>query len=211
MFPHPFYFFRHGETFYNAEGRIQGQLDTPLSPLGRRQASEAGGILGRTFRSAGLAPETFGWFASPLSRAVETMTIAREALDLPPTGFSTDARLMELNFGAWQDLTWPEIRTRDPRGAAARKNDIWDFAPPGDESYAMLAERVKNWLSERDGPVVAAAHGGVARVLMALIGGLAPADAAVMPVYQGRILAFSGGVGRWEPTAGAGQRNGAAG
>lgn len=211
MFAFPLYFIRHGETFYNAEGRVQGQLDTPLSPLGREQAREAGGVLKGALAAARLAPEDFGWFASPLSRAVDTMALAREAMHLPETGFSTDPRLMELNFGAWQNLTWPEIRARDARGAAARKSDIWNYAPPGGESYAMLAERVKKWLAEREGPIVAVAHGGVARVLMAMLGGVAPVEAAVMPVYQGRVLALSEGTGRWLPAAGGAPSHGAAG
>lgn len=186
-------------------------MDTALSPLGRKQARAAGLALEAVLENAGLTAAEAGWFASPLSRTVETMDLARSAMKLPPDGFSTDPRLMELNFGVWQNLTWPEIRARDPRGAAARKSDIWDFAPPGGESYAMLAQRVENWLSERRGPVVAVAHGGVARVLMAMIGGLAPAEAAVMPVYQGRVLTFSKGVGQWAPPGVRSSYDGAAG
>jgi broad specificity phosphatase PhoE len=195
--PPDLYFLRHGETFFNAEGRIQGQLDTPLSPRGREQAVEAGRSLGALLRDARLAPEAPGWFASPLSRTRETMTLAREAIGLPDDGFATDPRLMELNFGSWQDLTWPEIRARDAREVAARNRDLWNYTPPGGESYATLTERVRAWLAERSGPTVAVAHGGVARALMVLRGGLPPAEAGTMPVYQGRVLIFSNGTGRW--------------
>ncbi|HMN72432.1 MAG TPA: histidine phosphatase family protein [Rhodoblastus sp.] len=194
----PLFFFRHGETFYNAEGRIQGQLDTPLSPLGRAQAGEAGRKLGAALAQNGLAFDRIGWFASPLSRACDTMDIARGALGLPQDDFIRDKRLMELCFGRWQDLTWPEIDARYPGAVAARKADFWNFRPPDGESYADLAARVRAFLDERAGPAVVAAHGGVARALMALIGGVAPEETHAMPVYQGRLLVFSGGRGRWE-------------
>ena len=197
MFSYPLFFLRHGETFYNAEGRIQGQLDTPLSPRGRGQAGEAGRILADAIRADGRTFDAFGWIASPLTRAVDTMMLARAAAGLPETGFSCDPRLMELSFGRWQNLTWPEIRAKYPREAAQRDAGVWTFTPPDGESYAALAERVGAWLSTLSGPTVAVAHGGVARALMTLIGGVSPSDAYSLPVQQGRVLAFSDGHGRW--------------
>ena len=195
--PEPLYFFRHGETFFNAEGRIQGQLDTPLSPHGRDQAGEAGAALVGALRADGFDPSTPAYFASPLSRATETMGLARRAMGLPVEDFTTDPLLMELSFGRWQNQTWPEIRARDPGEVAARQKDVWSFTPPGGESYAALTQRVGEWLAGLSGPAVAAAHGGVARALMVLLGGLSPSDAVSMPIHQGRILVFSGGKGRW--------------
>ncbi len=194
----PLFFFRHGETFYNAEGRIQGQLDTPLSPLGRAQATEAGLKLGAALDERGMAFDRIGWFASPLSRACETMDLARTALGLVPDRFAQDKRLMELSFGRWQDLTWPEIGARYPGEMSARRADTWNFRPPEGESYADLAARVGSFLDTLRGPAAVAAHGGVARALMTLIGGVTPQEACVMPVYQGRLLIFFGGRGRWK-------------
>jgi len=196
-FDFPLFFFRHGETFYNAEGRIQGQLDTPLSPLGRTQAVEAGRKLGVALADHGLGPQDVGWFASPLSRVCDTMTLARAALSLPGDQFQRDKRLMEISFGLWQDLTWPEINTRYPGAPAARQSDFWNYRPPNGESYADLTDRVRAFLLERAGPTVVAAHGGVARALMVLLGGVAPTDTRGMPIHQGRLLVFSEGRGRW--------------
>ncbi len=193
----PLLFFRHGETFYNAEGRIQGQLDTPLSPLGRAQAAESGRLLGAALQAGGLATEGQGWFASPLVRASETMELARRALALPADDFARDKRLMELSFGQWQDSTWAEIAARYPGAVAARKANFWNFRPPDGESYADLAARVASFLDGLSGPAVVAAHGGVARALMTLIGGVRPQDTRGMPIHQGRVLVFSGGRGRW--------------
>lgn len=197
MFAHKLYFLRHGETFHNAEGRIQGQLDTPLAPRGREQAVEAGRTLAAVFRKDGVDPGALAWRCSPLTRALDTMILARTEMDLATDGFAADDRLKEIHFGRWQNLTWPEIRARDPGLAQQRDRDIWDFAPPDGESYADLTARVGGWLAELDGPTVAVAHGGVARALMVLAGGVAPAEAVRMPVYQGRALVFSGGKGRW--------------
>ncbi|MFV0281257.1 MAG: histidine phosphatase family protein [Rhodoblastus sp.] len=193
----PLFFFRHGETFYNAEGRIQGRLDTPLSPLGRRQAGEVGGKLAAALADHGLAPDAAEWFSSPLSRASESMELAREAMGMPVDGFSHDDRLTELSFGAWQNLTWPEIGAAYPAGVAAREKDFWNFRPPDGESYADLSMRVAAFLGELPGPAIVAAHGGVARALMVLIGGLRPAKARLAPAHQGRLLVFAGGRGRW--------------
>lgn len=148
----PLFFFRHGETFYNAEGRLQGQLDTPLSPTGRGQAVEAGLKLGAALEANGLAFDRVGWFASPLSRAAQSMALARAALALEQDAFVRDKRLMELSFGLWQNLTWPEVATRCPGGVAARKSDFWNFRPPGGESYADLANRLRAFLDGLTGP-----------------------------------------------------------
>jgi broad specificity phosphatase PhoE len=193
----PLYFLRHGETFFNAEGRIQGQLDTPLSPRGRTQAVAAGLSLDETMRAAGLAPSAAAYFASPLSRATDTMILARGAMGLDATGFSRDARLMELSFGLWQNLTWPEIRAKYPAAANARSQNGWDFTPPEGESYAALTERVRPWLASLSGPTIAVAHGGVARALMVLAGGLEPSQAYALPIHQGSVLAFRDGRGAW--------------
>lgn len=193
----PLFFFRHGETFYNAEGRIQGQLDTPLSPLGREQAAQVGRTLGAALRAQGLGPDATGWFASPLVRASESMRLARGALGLEADDFVRDKRLMELSFGAWQDVTWPDIVARHPSEVAERKANFWTFRPPGGESYADLSARVVSFLDGVSGPATVAAHGGVARALMTLIGGVKPADTRGMPIHQGRLLVFADGRGRW--------------
>jgi broad specificity phosphatase PhoE len=197
-FPYRLIFLRHGETAYNAENRLQGQLDIPLNARGREQARS----VGRTLRSRIGAEieqlEAAGAFvASPLLRARETMEIARDGMDLSPGGYRLDARLMELSFGAWEGMRWPEIEARDPRGVKARNSDKWIYAPPGGESYATLAGRLRPWLDGLTADAFVVAHGGAARALMALIAGVAPAKAAEAPIVQGRALCFENGGCRW--------------
>jgi len=197
-FPYHLIFLRHGETAYNAENRLQGQLDIPLNARGREQARSVGRTLGaRIGAEIGQLEAADAFIASPLVRARETMEIARAAIGLPPGRYRLDAALKEISFGVWEGLTWPEIEARDPRGVRARRKDKWTFAPPGGESYAMLAERLRPWLSELRGEAFVVSHGGVARALMALIAGVAPARATDAPIAQGRALWFENGSCRW--------------
>ena len=197
-FPHRLIFVRHGETAYNAESRLQGQLDTPLNARGREQARAIGG----TLRSL-LGPEidrldeAQAFFASPLERARETMDIARDAMGLKPGRYHLDPVLKELSFGVWEGLTWSEIEVRDAKGLRARRKDRWAFAPEGGESYAMLAVRLRPWLDSLSEHAFVISHGGVARVLMALIARVPPAKAVRAPIIQGRAIVFENGSCRW--------------
>jgi probable phosphoglycerate mutase len=191
-------FMRHGETAYNAENRLQGQRDIPLNARGREQARAVGQALKDRIGAEIDALEAAGGFiASPLMRARETMEIARAAMGLAPDRYRLDPVLMELSFGEWEGLTWPEIEARYSRGIRARNNDKWGFAPPGGESYAMLAMRVKRWLDGLTGDAFVVSHGGVARALLTLIAAVPPAKAAGAPIRQGNALRFEDGSAHW--------------
>ncbi len=180
------YFIRHGETDWNVEGRLQGQRDISLNANGRRQAADAGRILSSLSKdAAGL-----DFLSSPLGRTRETMEILRETIGLPPQEYATDDRLKELAFGVWEGLIWSEAEARDPLGAAARRRDKWGYAPPGGESYAMLAERVMAAVDRLTDDTVLVSHGGVGRALLAKLSGVSIWDAPRMEMYQGRVLVF---------------------
>jgi len=197
-FPYRLIFLRHGETAFNAENRLQGQLDIPLNARGREQARTVGRTIGARIKPEIERLEAAAAFiASPLERARETMEIARDAIGLPARSYRLDPALKELTFGDWEGLTWPEIAARDPKGVRARSQDKWSFVPPGGESYAMLAERVRAWLGGLSGDALIVSHGGVARALMTLIAGVKPAKAADAPIAQGRALVFEKGSCRW--------------
>jgi probable phosphoglycerate mutase len=197
-FQHRLIFVRHGQTSYNFENRLQGQRDVPLDGAGREQARAVGRYLRKSMIAEIAAVEASGRFwASPLERTRETMELAREALGFDPQRYRLDARLKELTFGAWEGLTWAEVASRDPIGAKAREKDKWRFVPPAGESYATLVERVKPWLAELDGDAFLVAHGGVARVFLALLAGLPTSEAASAPIWQGRALIFDNGRAEW--------------
>lgn len=197
-FPHRLIFVRHGETAYNAENRLQGQLDIPLNARGREQARAVGRTLHARIKSEIEVLEAAGAFiASPLERARETMEIARDAMGLPTSRYQLNPVLKEISFGVWEGSTWPEVEARDPKGLRTRGKDKWSYAPPHGESYAMLADRLGSWLDSLTGDVLIVSHGGVARALMTLIARVAPAKAAEAPIAQGRALCFENGACRW--------------
>jgi broad specificity phosphatase PhoE len=197
-FPHRLLFIRHGETDWNREGRLQGQRDIPLNPKGREQASAVGRTLRKLVgREIDRLEAAGGFVSSPLIRTRETMERARVAMGLPQDGYRLDDALKELTFGDWEGLTWPEVQARDPEGAAARAAAKWDFTPPNGESYAALARRIAPWLETIDRDLLVASHGGVARALMYLLAGVAPALAADVSIHQGRAILFAEGGFRW--------------
>jgi probable phosphoglycerate mutase len=187
------YFIRHGETDWNAEGRLQGQKDVPLNGFGRVQAEEAGL---RLHRLVG-AVAHLDYVASPLGRTRETMERLRSAIGLDPKEYRIDPRLVELTFGEWEGLTWKEVRKAAPQLAAARERDKWGYVPPGGESYAMLVERVRPVLAGLTRDTVIVAHGGVARAFLAVACGVATRHAAGMDIWQGRVLVISGRTHEW--------------
>jgi probable phosphoglycerate mutase len=158
----------------------------PLNEVGRIQAGEA------ATRLRGLVPAyaEIDYVASPLLRARDTMELLRAALGLPPDTYRLDDRLREISFGSWEGLTWREIRAREANMTTVRARDMWTFVPPGGESYAMLAERVAPAVADLARDVVMVSHGGVARVILHLLGNLPPHQASVAPIWQGKVLVF---------------------
>ena len=177
---------RHGQTDWNAEGRLQGQKDIPLNPLGRSQATRNGERLREMIGAA----EDFGFVASPLSRTRETMERLRTAMGLDPKSYRTDERLKEISFGDWEGHTLDEIDRISPERLAARLQEKWSFIPPGSaaESYEILSWRIGAWLQSIEGPTVCISHGGVIRSLFRLIGNVPEDTAATVPTPQDRIL-----------------------
>jgi broad specificity phosphatase PhoE len=186
-------FIRHGETDWNAVGRLQGQQDIPLNELGRRQAAEAGRHLRRLVPD----PAALPWIVSPLERTRHTAELARRALGLPEQDYALDERIKELSFGRWEGLTWREVRKSEPGSARAREADKWAFVPPGGESYAMLADRVSPWFNGLEREAVVVSHGGVARALLHLVTGMPSVEAPSEDIWQGRVLIIEPGRHAW--------------
>ena len=90
------------------------------------------------------------YVSSPLVRARETMELMRAALGSIRDGYRTDARLMEMSFGDWEGLTFADLQAREARRWRERERDKWRFVPPGGESYAQLAARVRAWYATLD-------------------------------------------------------------
>jgi probable phosphoglycerate mutase len=151
------YLVRHGESVSNVEGRVQGQLDVDLTPLGVEQADR----VGRWFASAA-GPAIDEVWSSPLLRARRTAGIVAAALGLP---VRLDERLKELDAGIFQGLLWAELHRIHPEAHARWVSGDPDYAIPGGESRRSLAERGAEVLTEiaarPAAGVIVVAHGGI--------------------------------------------------
>jgi len=146
---------RHGETEWNAEMRMQGQLDTGLSARGRWQATRAAEAL------AGEGIEAI--FASDLVRALDTAQAIGRVVGLP---VSTDAELRERSFGIFQGHTYAEIDARWPAEAARWRRHEPAFAPEGGESLIEFSARAVAAVMRiaeraRGRTILVVSHGGV--------------------------------------------------
>ena len=187
------YYIRHGETSWNAEGRLQGAQDTSLNELGRQQAAHAGGILAGLFAQEGPNASSLAFVASPLGRARSTMELVRGALKLPPHDYTIDDRLREIGYGEWEGSTLAQMQVRDPEVFARRQVEKWTVSPPGGETYAAVQIRMRDWYDQLVVDTVAVAHGGTARALMVTLGIETPASAADLTIEQGAVYVFRGG------------------
>lgn len=176
--PSPIIFIRHGQTDWNAEGRMQGQQDIPINETGREQAHRNGRELKSLLAQDDWKAIDFQFLSSPMARTRETMELVRTELGLEPTDYGLDDRLKEITFGSMEGKTIPEIKAVNPELAEARKADKWGFVPPEGESYKMLSARIEGWLMTRSRPMVIVSHGGVLRVLRGMLMGF---DASEIP------------------------------
>jgi probable phosphoglycerate mutase len=157
---------RHGETEWNAEMRMQGQLDTGLSARGRWQATRAAEAL------AGEGLEAI--FASDLARALDTAKAVGAVVALPIT---TDKGLRERSFGIFQGHTYAEIDKRWPSEAARWRRHDPEFAPEGGESLIEFSARAVATVTRiaegaRGRTTLIVSHGGVLDCLYRAAAGL---------------------------------------
>lgn len=154
------YLLRHGETVWNTEQRIQGQLDSALTAKGRRQAEQNGERL----RSL-LDGNHIRIISSPLGRTLATATIIASKIGIAPDHIETEDRLKEISFGDWEGMTWAEVQETNPERYKNRLDDHWNVRSPGGENYQDVAERLQSWLAElNDEIIVAISHGCAGRI-----------------------------------------------
>lgn len=181
---------RHGESTYNAENRVQGQTDIPLSELGIRQSEAVARALADSSVGARFVEEDVAdgkkkqtdvrsetaseqtehrlWppieliWSSPLRRALQTAEIIARRLNVP---IATDPRLMELDAGVFQGRLRRDLETLFPEEYARWLAGDLDFVIPEGESRRQLMTRGAAVLREiAAGPqqhVVVVAHGGL--------------------------------------------------
>ena len=142
---------RHGETDWNAEGRLQGHTDTPLNDFGRRQA--------RLLAAQLTEDELDAVYSSDLARARETAEIVGERLHLPVV---LDADLRERNWGNWEGLSWTE------------RDEVEFVGESPEEHRGRMLEALER-IAERHpgGRVLVVTHGGSMRRVQAAATGIA--------------------------------------
>jgi ribonuclease H / adenosylcobalamin/alpha-ribazole phosphatase len=134
---------RHGQTAMSVQKRYAGRSDVPLTDVGVQQAAAA---------AKRLAPAGIGVIVtSPLLRAVQT---AHEVAAVTGAAVVTDDGFRETDFGAWEGLTFAEVRDRWPAEASTWLADP-EVAPPGGESFTDVSARVtaalRRVLADQDG------------------------------------------------------------
>jgi broad specificity phosphatase PhoE len=192
------YFARHGQTQANLAKLFSGKKDTPLTAMGREQAHELGQVLAREL---GVGP-AIACVCSPLQRACTTMEIARESAGLPREGYTTDARLQEIDLGVWDQLTETQARDLDPAYFDRRKADKWDVPALGGENYAQVALRLTAWLGDLKTDTFAVSHGAATRILRGLFLGLDAEHMSALDEPQGVVFRARGSHVEMLPGAG---------
>jgi probable phosphoglycerate mutase len=168
---------RHGETGLNREGRYSGRGDPPLSPHGVAQAEATAA------RVVALAPAVTAVVTSPLSRCTRTARLIAAAAGGVPVTVEQD--LIECDFGAWEGLTFAEVRERWPAELDAWLGDP-SVSPPDGESFRQVAKRVARVVGRlrerRPGDtVVVVSH--VSPIKLLLRDALAATDALLHRLY----------------------------
>ena len=171
---------RHGNTEWNAHGKVQGQTDIPLNDLGRKQARGNAELL-RAFPEFASLKDELEILASPLGRARDSAAIVAEALGFPLSSVRYDKRLMEFGYGLWEGLTQDEIRQRFPREFEARMASPWETRVPEGESLGEVRERFMSCLDSLTRPTLVVSHGGAIRCFFA-VRGYIPEDAPLLGV-----------------------------
>ena len=175
------YILRHGETEWNAQNRMQGELNSPLTPKGEMDAARQGEILST------LDLDGFDFICSPQGRAFQTagIALARIAMHI-----RTDDRLREIGVGDWSgllrdDLPMPE--GKDPFMAQ------YEIAPNG-EGFARLETRCRNFLADLERPAVLITHGITSRMLRSIIAGEGAVSVRTIHGGQGCVYHLKDGV-----------------
>lgn len=172
------YIIRHGETQWNKQGRIQGKLDTDLTPDGVQQAKNVAKRL-KTVRFDAA-------YSSPLKRARDTAEYIL-AEQQQPLQLHFDDTLMELGYGAWQGLSFAQVMERDPENWFLNRYSPSLMHIEGADSVVERVAQARTFVQSiyaqyPNGTVLITSHAFAIRILMAACMGL--------PIEATRFYAF---------------------
>ena len=135
---------RHGESEWNRAGRIQGQVNSPLTDLGINQAKAI-----RDYLSGILLNQELEIYTSPLDRALQTAEIIAQGIDHPSSKIIIEERLNDFNLGEISGtFGWDKVAEIFPEQAQLRLQDPMRFHPSGGESGAEFEARLRSLLED---------------------------------------------------------------
>ncbi len=163
---------RHGETVFNAVGRMQGMdAHTPLTRQGCEQAVK----MGQALRTHISDPAALKLVASPTGRTLQTLALVVAEVGGDWHTHQTDHRLREIDVGQWEGRYYRDLFP-DIDVLLDRQNMLFKIVAPGGEDYPMVAARLEAWLNEQafEHDMLIISHGMTARVLRGVLLGLEP-------------------------------------
>ena len=135
---------RHGESEWNRAGRIQGQVNSPLTDLGINQAKAI-----RDYLSGILLNQELEIYTSPLDRAIQTAEIIAQGIDHPSSKIIIEERLNDFSLGVISGtFGWDKVAEIFPEQAQLRLQDPMRFHPSGGESGAEFEARLRSLLED---------------------------------------------------------------
>lgn len=163
---------RHGHTIWNDTGGVAGRSDIDLSKYGEQSVSALA-----TSWSENTTLDSF--YSSPLLRTMRTTQLLREGLShhAPFPQLVTDRRLVELDFGDWEGMTWQSVHEQYQQQMEQWGQDWINRSPPNGESFSQQAARCDAWLQSLvsdlrdvrgDHTAMVVLHGGSIRALVCL-------------------------------------------
>ena len=178
------YMMRHGQTVWNAEGRMQGRMNSPLTEFGAEQARRQAWRV----REVDLPLR----YASPTGRAQETARIVFGDKD-----FLSDDRLQEIDVGDFAGKLEADLRRDHPDIFTGGELDWYDRIPGG-EDFVALRARAQSFLDDLPGPALIVTHSITLRMIRLVAMGLPLSRFGDMPVVQGALHVVSDGNHRVE-------------
>ncbi|MBA97581.1 MAG: histidine phosphatase family protein [Sulfitobacter sp.] len=178
------WFMRHGETEWNAEGRVQGQTESVLSARGVEHAKQQYRLM------APILETNPPCIVSPLRRTRQTADIA-----LGGRKYEVDDRLKEVFAGEWEGQLRTDIFNNLPEGITpATPHMEFYAAAPGGEGFDAFQARVRDFVSTLNEPTVIVAHGLSGQLLRGELCGLTRSDLGKLTNRQGCVYVIEDGV-----------------
>jgi probable phosphoglycerate mutase len=182
-----FFVMRHAATVWNREGRIQGQSDSPLSPVGQQQI--------KTWQAHTALLMLDEILCSDLGRALATARGLNRSAGLPLT---TDPRLREQDWGRWTGRVHRRLKDEDAATYARQTKRGWQFCPPAGESHLQVLERALAALADiaagqAKRRILVVTHEGVLKCLiyhLAIRDGCGRPPATMAPYHLHHLVRF---------------------